>query len=505
MKQSGDEFIRWLWLDGRRGLALSVGLAILSGLLAGWLTPRGPLTAAAGIASMLAAFAIGYASGLTMRSRWAMLLAPVVFAIVFEVARSRVDGPTVDGIHFSSTYGFIALATGRGIHGLLALLPMVLGAALGAGLARRLSRQGDQGEAARSTGSRIRQVAAGLTAGGLVLLAVAIAWPAGTDPILGPDGDPLPGSVAELTTVEVGGKNLDLMIRGEDTKDPVLLFLAGGPGGSELGAMRNHLPALEGLFVVATWDQRGTGKSYSELDPTDTMTPDRMVADTIEVTNYLRERFDKEKIYLMGQSWGSLLGVLAVRQQPSLYEAFIGTGQMVSPLETDRIFYRDTLEWARAEGNAGLVETLTENGPPPYESLLDYEPALSYEHEVYPYDRSGNSEGDGGFSENIFAGEYTLLERVHNLAAFLDTFGALYPRIQEIDFRGSATDLEVPVYLIQGRHEADGRAIPANQWFRQLTAPEKTKVVLGTSGHRPLFEQPEEFVAAVRDEVLSGR
>jgi len=487
----------------------TVGFAVAAGLLAGWLTPRGPLTAAAAITTMLVSFALGFGAGLAMRTRWAMVLAPIAFVLTFELARMRVEGPTVDGIHLS-TYGLMALVTGRGIHGLLALVPMILGAALGAGAARLTADKA----AAESTvnpdgrgergkvGPRLRQVVAGLVGVGLVLLAIGIAGPASTDPILGPSGEPLPASVSELTSVEVNGHDLTMMIRGSDVRNPVLLFLAGGPGGSELGGMRNHLSALEGPFVVATLDQRGTGKSYPALDPTDTMTVAGAVDDALEVTNYLRERFDQQKIYLMGQSWGSILGVLAVQEQPSLYRAFIGTGQMVSPLETDRIFYRDTLEWASSEGNEGLVETLEDIGPPPYESLLDYEPALSYEHEVYPYDHSQNSEGDGGFSENIFAGEYTLLEQIHNLAAFLDTFGALYPKLQEIDFRDSATRLEVPVVLIQGAHEADGRAILANEWFRDLSAPKKTKVVLDTSGHRPLFEQPDEFVSKL-DESLA--
>ena len=203
---------------------------------------------------------------------------------------------------------------------------------------------------------------------------------------------------------------------------PVLLFLAGGPGGTEMGAMRRHGQALEQDFVVATFDQRGAGKSYDNLAPTSTLMLGRAVRDTIEVTNYLRERFDQDKIYVVGNSWGSILGVLAAQQHPELYRAFVGTGQMVSPRETDRVFYEDTLAWARRTGDTGLVPKLTASGPPPYTNILDYEPALSHEHEVYPYDHSRNSEGAGGFSENLFVEEYGLLEQVHDLGAFLDVF-----------------------------------------------------------------------------------
>ena len=501
MRERAAQLIRATWRDWRWGVLAGASAALLAGALAGWLTPRGPLTAAEGLITMVAALLVGVFAGLAMRSRWAMLLAPVVFVIVFELARIRVSGPTVDGIQ-TSTYGLVALTVGRGIHGALALAPMVLGAALGAGLARRIAGGPAIRYGRAPAGLHARRAVAGLVGIGLVVLAVGIARPASTDPIVRPDGEPLPGSIAELTSVEVGGHDLAMMIRGHSTEDPVLLFLAGGPGGSEMGAMRRHLAGLERDFVVATWDQRGTGKSYGELDPTSTLTPDQAVSDAIEVTKYLRERFDEDAIYLLGQSWGTILGILAVQREPELYLAYIGTGQMVSPRETDRIFYEDTLEWARETGRDDIVETLTENGPPPYESILDYEPALAHEKDVYPYDRSGNFEGDGGFSENLFVEEYALLEQVHNLGAFLDTFTVLYPQIQDVDLRESATELEVPVYLIQGRHEARGRAVLADQWFRSLSAPDKQLTVLDTSGHRPLFEQPEDFTQVMVETVL---
>ncbi len=105
--------------------------------------------------------------------------------------------------------------------------------------------------------------------------------------------------------------DLGLMVRGTSTENPVLLFLAGGPGGSERGAMRRHLPGLEEHFTVVTWDQRGAGTSYPELDPTETITLDGYVSDIIELTT------------------------------PELYRAFIGAGQLVSQLAADRVVGED--------------------------------------------------------------------------------------------------------------------------------------------------------------------
>ena len=497
-----------VWRAPRIAVVIGVGVAAAWGLVAGWWTPRGPLTTAEALWSMAISLIVGVSAGLVLRSRWAMLSTPVVFAAVFEFVRLDVDGPTVDGIRFSE-YGIFALVVGRGLHALLSLVPMLLGAAIGAGIARQLcaaDRPVDAESATRNgrpVGRYLRRGVAGLTALALVVFAIGLARPARTDAITGPDGEVLEGSIAELRRIDVNGHELNVMIRGHSVDNPVLLFLAGGPGGSELGAMRRHLPELEEHFTVVTWDQRGAGRSFTELDPTSTITLDGIVDDTLVVTDHLREEFGQDAIYLSGQSWGTTLGVLAAQAAPEKYRAFVGAGQMVSQLATDRIYYDDTLAWARATGRDELVDELESNGPPPYDDMLDYETALSYEHEVYTYDHTGNSEGEGGFSENFLVEEYALIDQIHLLGAFMDTFSVVYPQLQDIDFRRTATDFDVPMYFVQGAHEAGGRAEVFDDWYPMIDAPDKDLVVFDTSGHRPLFEQPDEFVDYMVDTVLA--
>lgn len=483
------------------GPAAPVVLGASWGLIAGWWTPRGPLTTAQALWSIVISLTIGLAAGVLMRSRWALLVAPVAFAAVFELTRIGTVGPTVDAPAFSQ-YGILALVVGRGFHGLVSLAPVAFGALLGAATARRLDPPPTPTEPRRRWPLLVRRTVTVMAAFGLVAFSVLLARPASTAPIVDADGTPVPGSIAELSTVEIGGHDLHVMIRGHRTDNPVLLFLAGGPGGSELGAMRRHLPALEEHFTVVTWDQRGAGKSYTALDPTSTLTLDGLVDDTIELTNHLRDRFGQDRIYLLGQSWGSTLGVLAVQRHPELYRAFIGTGQMVSQLATDTIFHADTLTWARATGRSGLADQLEDIGPPPYARMLDYETALSYEPDVYPLDHSLNAEGQGGFSENMFVSEYSLVEQVHLLAAFMDTFSVVYPQLQEIDFRETAVDFDIPMFFVQGAHEAGGRAEVFAEWYPMVEAPVKDLIVLDTSGHRPLWQQPDEFVRYMVDTVL---
>lgn len=492
-RRRADALVRAVADDRRQAWSVALLAAGGYGVIAGWWMPRGPLSPLEGLSSMALGLLVGIVAGLLLRTRWAMLVAPATFAVVFELVRSAISGPTVDGIHLTSTYGVMAFAVGRGVQGLLALVPLALGAGVGAAMARRPVSGRRRRGFMSGLGLWLRRGVAGVTAMALVALAAVVARGATTDPIADASGRTVAGSVAELTRVPVGGHDLALMVRGRSVRNPVLLFLAGGPGGSELGAMRRHSQALEDDFVVATLDQRGTGKSYDQLDPTASLTLEGAVTDALGVTEYLRQRFAQDKVYLGGQSWGSFLGVLAVQRRPELFLAFVGVGQMVDPAETDQIFYRDTLAWARRTGNADLVATLVRNGQPPYRSMLDYEPALSYEQEVYPYSHAGNSEGAGQMGENIFVREYTLLEQLHLFGGFMDTFSVLYPQIQHLDFRTQATRLAVPVYLALGAHEAPGRAEPAKQWFQLLSAPSKKLVTFDTSGHRPLWEQPAQF------------
>lgn len=470
----------------------TVLVAAIAGLGAAWATPRGPLSGAEMLWSMAGALALGMLTGSLLRSRWSMLLTPAVFWIVFELARLGTSGATVDEIRLDSLIAALGFLSGRGVHGLLVLVPMILGCRLGVEAAARRSASGP----ARLT--RWGWAGVLLVGASVLLLAALVARPASTAPILDSAGDPAPGSIAELVTLSVDGSDQTLMIRGASAENPVLLHLAGGPGGTDLGAMRLD-PSLEEDFVVVTWDQPGTGKSYSAIDPVQDMTLQRVTQDTLDVTEYLRERFDQDRILLTGQSWGTLPGVLAVQQHPERYRAFVGTGQMVDIRETDQIFYQESLEWAETTEDAELQAQLQAQGPPPYTDMLDYTAIVGTERAIYSYPEF---DGSTEMTATIWVPENTFMDRVNAIRGLLDTYSLLYPQLQDLDLRQEVPRLEVPVYLVMGEHEARGRIDPAREWFDRLQAPEKTWVELPASSHRASFERPEDYAALLR-EVIS--
>ena len=275
------------------------------------------------------------------------------------------------------------------------------------------------------------------------------------------------------------------MLRGNDVDAPVLLFLEGGPGGTALGSMRHAGQQLEQHFTLSTWDQRGTGKSASALEPLDTLTVAQAVADTIEVTEYLRDRFDEERIYLLGSSWGTTLGTLAVQARPDLFHAYIGSGQMVDQQETDTLMYAESVAYAQRVGDTGFAEQLRAIGPPPYTDMLAYPVAIASNPEWHDFTHGADHDARSTYPANLLVEEYTLTEQIRSAAALIDTFALMYPQLQDIDFRRDVPRLDVPVFIVEGEHEAPGRAVLAAHWFEQLSAPSKELVTFENSGAHP--------------------
>ncbi|HSM23973.1 MAG TPA: alpha/beta hydrolase, partial [Anaerolineaceae bacterium] len=182
-------------------------------------------------------------------------------------------------------------------------------------------------------------------------------------PLHDDQGNPIPGSVSEKIFIEINGVRQGMFIKSKNTSNPVLLFLHGGPGMPEYFLTQNYPTRLEENFTVVWWEQRGAGISYSPDIIPETMDVNQLVDDTIEVTNYLRERFGKEKIYLMGHSGGSFIGILAADRAPELFYAYIGVAQMSYQIKSENLAYEYMLEEYNKLGDYNMVKKL-EKAPP---------------------------------------------------------------------------------------------------------------------------------------------
>lgn len=333
---------------------------------------------------------------------------------------------------------------------------------------------------------------------------VASQYFATTPPITDASGQLRPGSIATLETVELNGSQQWVSIRGQDVNNPVLLFLAGGPGGSQLTTARRVLAGLEEHFVVVNWEQPGAGKSFDSVDRR-TLTPERYIRDGLALTAYLRARFDEEKIYLLGESWGSVLGVWLVQRDPELFHAFIGTGQMVAFLETDQICYDFALNQAQARGDSAKVAQLQRQGPPPYygEGVALKEAAFLME--TYDYMNANPDIADDGFNTfgDLAASEYGLYDKVNWFRGALDTLGIVYPQLWEVDFRQQATELKAPVYFLIGRHDVNAPPRLTEEYYTRLSAPHKDLIWFERSGHNPWVNESARFVEVVVNTVLA--
>ncbi len=333
-------------------------------------------------------------------------------------------------------------------------------------------------------------------------------WTAHTPAIVDDQGDNLEGSIATLEKVKLGGVEQWLIIRGQDINKPVLLFLSGGPGASEAARVLRFNDELEKHFVVVIWEQRGCGKSYPSINPKADLTINQYVSDIIELTDILRSRFDEEKVYLVGHSWGTIVGVKAAQQRPDLFHAYVGTAQMVDVEETDQIIYDAVMDYSLNNGDLSFVKTLEELGKPPYfgkSPIKPYSTLFGREYAIFevPNIQSVEYRRDGDVMMLMLKQpEYGWLDRIYYLLGLMNTFNVVYPQLQEMDFRVDATQFDLPVYIVLGRHDMNNPAQIPEEYFDLIQAPAKQLIFFENSGHGMIWEEAERFHDLMINQIL---
>jgi pimeloyl-ACP methyl ester carboxylesterase len=341
----------------------------------------------------------------------------------------------------------------------------------------------------------------------LGLVGLLLRWsPGKPKPFVDKNGRPLAGSISEKTFVDINGSKQGMFIKGKDATNPVLLYLHGGM--PDYFLTRRYPTGLEDHFTVCWWEQRGSGLSYVADLPPETVTPEQFVSDTLEVTDYLRDRFGKEKVYLMGHSGGTFIGIQAAARAPELYHAYIGVAQMSNQLESERRAYEYMLRRFREEGNEVMVEELeaapvtTRGGTP--EGYLDLRDKVMHSLGVGTT-HDMDSVVTGLFLPSLRFPEYTLTEKV-NLwrAKFSSGVSIMWDKAIATDLSQELLELGLPIYFFHGTFDYTVNYALAMEYFEKLEAPLKGFYTFEHSAHSPIFEEPKKAQRVLRKDVLAG-
>ncbi len=313
-----------------------------------------------------------------------------------------------------------------------------------------------------------------------------------------------PRGVEELREVEIGGIKQWISIRGRDRRNPILLFIHGGPASAEMPASWLYQSPWEDYFTVVQWDQRGAGKTAATNDPalvTPTITIEQMTADGEELVAMLRETFGKDKIFVLGHSWGTVIGLGIAQRRPEWLHAYIGMGQVINGQENERIGYAFAQGEARRRNDAQAQAELAAIAPyPAADGAVTFEQILAQRKWVIGYGGLTWGRSDFTYEQNarLLSPEYT----DEDLAA--DQYvGAslvqLLPGLTRLDF-GDVTRLDCPIFLFNGRHDYATPSSISAAWLETVSAPQKQVFWFEHSAHMMQFEQPGKvFMHLVRD------
>ena len=344
----------------------------------------------------------------------------------------------------------------------------------------------------------------------ILLIGLIVLWrasPGTTSPILDDQGNEVIGSIAEIAEVDLGDFSQFVLIRGRDLSNPILLFLHGGPGDAQAAHFSHYNAALEDHFVVVNWDQRGSGRSYSESIPDETMTVEQLVSDTHELTRYLGKRFSRSKIFLAGHSWGSYLGMRVIERHPDDYYAFVGMGQVANQQESEARSYARVLEMARASGHVEAERALETLGPPDRGRYAGGLAGLGQERKwVREFGGAAHGRDNLGalwiFARPLLAfREYRLRDKLAYLNAEAYSMEHLEESLLDDDLTQTAVELQVPIFILQGCYDLQTVFETTRAYFEMIQAPHKEFIVFEKSAHLVPYEEPEKFLRVLVDRV----
>lgn len=298
-------------------------------------------------------------------------------------------------------------------------------------------------------------------------------------------------SISTLGQVKINGEGHEVMIRGSDRSNPIIIFMHGGPGCSEIPYVRKYQQELEQHFTVVHYDQRGSGKSYHFFANYSNLTTDLLVDDLLALTDYVTEELGQDKVVLIGHSFGTYIGMKAAAKAPDKFNAYIGIGQMADTVQSESESLEYTMEQAKQASNSEDVKSLEllrdsierGEGFTPRILLQKYGGAARLINENRDYNL--------GFFLNP---EYNGLDVIRFYKGVLGSQDILMREVLANHLPNIVDHLNIPTYFVMGKYDYMTTVNAARDYFDVLEAPEKDFVVFEESAHYPQFEEKERFV-----------
>jgi pimeloyl-ACP methyl ester carboxylesterase len=323
-------------------------------------------------------------------------------------------------------------------------------------------------------------------------------------------GNVLAASISEKTFVTIGGVRQGMFIRGKNLKNPVLLYVHGGPAFPNYFLIDKYAPGLEDYFTVCYWEQRGGGLSFSSDVTAGSMNFEQLSNDAIEVTRYLCKRFGKEKIYMLAHSGGTPFAIMAAAKAPELYYAYMGMAQITRQAESEKMAYAYMKDQYTVSGNKKTLSELNRY------SVMDTDSGIiafytsmirdKYMHELgIGTMRNMHSVFTGVFIPVWMCRAYTLKEKI-NIWKAKFSFVNKTRLIQELfstDVTARVPELKIPVYFFSGKYDLTVNKDLSRRYLDSLKAPLKGFYCFDKSAHSPLFEEPQKFMEIIAKDVLA--
>jgi pimeloyl-ACP methyl ester carboxylesterase len=292
-------------------------------------------------------------------------------------------------------------------------------------------------------------------------------------------------------SLTIGGITQWISLISENIKNPIILFLHGGPGTAQISFSRKSQRRLEDSFLVINWDQRGSGRSYSRSLRKENMTIERFVKDAEELIEHLLKRFGQEKVYLVGQSWGTIIGAYLTAKRPDLIWAYIAIGQIVDMERGELISYQFTLEEARRLKNKKAIQHLGEIGPPPYAKLNDAGVQRHWLSKFHGAAYKGTLQGT--ILKNVSIKDLRPFDIIRFIAGAMFSLSSLEDEQNKVKILLDVPEMKVPVYFCCGRRDYNVPFELVVEYAEKLKAPQKRIIWFNHSAHLPNFEEPEQF------------